>query len=60
MFSGAVQTTVEFRHSQDRLEGLQDTLENYADAVLQVLAANRGDWGTGMFYSGEYQVALRR
>ena len=58
VFSGSVQTTVELRHSQDRLDGLQDTLENYADAFLQVLAANRGDWGGGMFYSGAYQVAF--
>jgi hypothetical protein len=57
-FSGNVQTTVELRYSQDRLEGLQDALENYADAIMQVLNANRGDWGNGMFYCGEYQVAF--
>ena len=57
-FSGIVQTTVELRHSQDRLDGLQDALENYADAVMQVLNANRGDWGSGMFYCGEYQVVF--
>jgi hypothetical protein len=57
-FSGSVQTTVELRHSQDRLDGLQDALENYTDAILQVLNANRGDWGSGMFYSGAYQVAF--
>jgi len=57
-FSGNVQTTVELRYSQDRLDGLQDALENYADAIMQVLNANRGDWGNGMFYCGEYQVAF--
>jgi len=57
-FSGSAQTTVELRHSQDRLDGLQETLENYVDAVMQVLNANRGDWGNGMFYCGEYQVAF--
>lgn len=57
-FSGTVQATVELRHSQDRLDGLQDALENYADAVMQVLNANRGDWGSGMFYSGQYQVGF--
>lgn len=55
-FSGDVQTTVELRHSQDRLDGLQDALEHYADAIMQVLNANRGDWGNGMFYCGEYQL----
>jgi hypothetical protein len=57
-FSGNVQAAVEIRHSQDRLDGLQDALETYVDAILQVLNANRGDWGNGMFYSGEYQVAF--
>jgi hypothetical protein len=57
-FSGNVQTTVELRHSQDRLDGLQDMLENYADAIMQVLNANRGNWGSGLFYCGEYQVAF--
>lgn len=57
-FSGSVLTAVELRHSQDRLEGLQDGLENYADAVMQVLNANRGDWGNGLFYCGEYQVVF--
>ena len=57
-FSGNAQTTVELRHSQDRLDGLQDAVESYADAVMQVLNANRGDWGNGLFYSGEYQVAF--
>ena len=57
-FSGIVQMAIEIRHSQDRLEGLQEGLELYADAVMQVLTANRGDWGDGMFYSGAYQVAF--
>jgi hypothetical protein len=57
-FSGSVQVAVEVRHSQDRLEGLQDGVEIYADAVMQVLNTNRGDWGDGMFYGGEYQAAF--
>ena len=55
-FSGAARMCVELRHSQDRLEGLQDVLETYADAARQVLEANRGDWGDGLFYAGEYEV----
>jgi hypothetical protein len=57
-FSGEVQVVIEVRHSQDRLDGLQDGLDRYADAVMQVLNANRGDWGDGMFYCGAYQVAF--
>jgi hypothetical protein len=40
------------------LEGLQDGLETYTDAVRQVLETSRGDWGDGMFYSGEYQASF--
>ena len=58
IFSGTVQMAVELRHSQDRLEGLQDALEEYADAVMQVLNTKRGDWGDGLFFGGEYQAAF--
>jgi len=57
-FSGSALTAVELRYSQDRLDGLEDLLQNYADAIMQVLNANRGDWGNGLFYSGEYQAAF--
>jgi hypothetical protein len=55
-FSGSAQTTIELRYSHDRLDGLQDGLEHYADAIMQVLNGNRGDWGNGMFYCGQYQA----
>jgi hypothetical protein len=57
-FSGTVQMAVEVRHSQDRLDGLQDALELYVDSVTQVLDAERGDWGNGLFYAGGYDVSL--
>ena len=57
-FSGTVGMAIELRHSQDRLEGLQDALELYADALTQVLNAGRGDWGDGMFYGGAYEVSF--
>ncbi len=57
-FSGSARMTVEVRHSQDRLDGLQDTLELYVDAVTQTLSASRGDWGDGMFYGGGYEVSF--
>ena len=55
-FSGSVQMAVELRHSQDKLDGLQDALEVYTDALTQVLRVGRGDWGDGMFYGGKYEV----
>jgi phosphate-selective porin len=56
-FSGTAKMAIEIRHTQDRLEDLQDSLELYADAALQVLHSGRGDWGEGMFYSGAYEVS---
>jgi hypothetical protein len=57
-FSGTVQMTMELRHSQDRLEGLQDRLELYVDAAMQMLNQGRGDWGDGMFFGGAYEVSF--
>jgi hypothetical protein len=57
-FSGRVEMAIEVRHSQDRLEGMEDALEAQADAVTQALAARRGDWGDGMFYAGGYEVSF--
>jgi hypothetical protein len=57
-FSGTVQMAMELRHSQDRLEGLQDRLELYVDAAMQILNSGRGDWGDGMFFGGKYEVAF--
>ena len=57
-FSGKVQMTIEIRHSHDRLDGMQDALELYADAITQTLDSSRGDWGNGMFYGGGYEVAI--
>jgi hypothetical protein len=56
-FSGTAQMVIEIRHSQDRLEGLQDALESYADAATALVNGSRGDWGNGMFYGGGYEVA---
>jgi hypothetical protein len=57
-FSGRVQMVIELRHSQDRLDGLQDRLELYADATMAWLHAGRGDWGDGVFYGGKYEVSF--
>jgi hypothetical protein len=57
-FSGNVLMAIELRHSQDRLDGLQDSLELYTDALTEVLNTGRGDWGDGMFYGGAYEVSF--
>jgi hypothetical protein len=55
-FSGKVRTVTEVRVSQDRLEGLENLLRLYVEAVTQVLDSNRGTWGQGAFYTGGYEV----
>ncbi len=57
-FSGEAQMVVEVRVSQDRLEDMESSVQAYVDAVTQVLDANRGDWGDGVFYCGGYEVAF--
>jgi hypothetical protein len=55
-FSGKVRTVAEVRVSQDRIEGIEDQLRLYVDAVTQVLDQNRGTWGQGAFFAGGYEV----
>jgi hypothetical protein len=57
-FSGTVRTVAEVRVSQDRIEGIEEQLRLYVDAVTQVLDANRGSWGEGAFYTGGYEVSF--
>jgi hypothetical protein len=59
-FSGSVEIAIEVRYSQDRLEGMEEALEQQTDAVTQALSDSRGDWGDGMFYSGGYEVSYGR
>lgn len=56
-FSGKAHTVVEIRHSQDVLEGIETNLETYVDAVCALLDDSRGDWGSGLFYAGGYEVS---
>ncbi len=57
-FSGTVRMAVDVRHSQDRLEGMEDGLERYADAVARTLDAAKGDWGDGMYYAGGFEISF--
>ena len=57
-FSGKVRTVAEVRVSQDRVEGIEERLRLYVEAVTQVLDTNRGSWGEGAFFGGQYEVAI--
>src|ERR1700722_12840776 len=57
-FSGKAHVVVEVRHSQDTLPGLDSAVQVYADAVCALLDDSRGDWGSGLFYGGGYEVSF--
>jgi hypothetical protein len=57
-FSGTVEVVVEVRVSQDRLEGLTEDLQFYADVVTDVVERSRGPLGEGMTLSGVYEVVF--
>jgi hypothetical protein len=57
-FSGKAHMVIEVRVSQDRIEGLEKSLEIYVDVVTRILDQNRGDWGNGMFYTGGYEAVF--
>lgn len=57
-FSGKVRTVAEVRVSQDRIEGMEERLRLYVDAVTRVLDQNRGNWGEGAFFAGQYEVSI--
>lgn len=56
-FSGKCRLVIEVRCSQDRMDGIERTLERYVDAVCRVLSDSRGTWQDGGFYTGGYEVA---
>jgi len=55
-FSGKARVVVEVRHSQDMLDGIEQHVQVYVDAVCALLDDSRGDWGGGAFYPGGYEV----
>lgn len=57
-FSGTARMVVEARASQDRIEGLEDRVHVYVDAITNLLDGSRGDLGQGMFYTGGYEVTF--
>jgi hypothetical protein len=57
-FSGTATLSVDVRVTHDRLEGLDQRLQWYVDALTDVLDTNRGDWDNGLFYTGGYTVTF--
>ncbi len=57
-FSGRVRVVAEVRVSQDRLEGITQSLHHYVDGVRDVLERNTGCVGDGLYLSSEYEVQI--
>lgn len=57
-FSGTSTMCIDVRVSQDRVEGLEEQLQYFVEAVTEVLDGNRGTWPNGMFYGGGYEVTF--
>ena len=57
-FSGTYRVVVEVTHSQDRLEGLTDTLQATTDAVSDVFDRSSGNLGEGMVLVPGYQAEI--
>jgi len=55
-FSGTARLNIEVRVSGERLQGLEQQLGLYLDAVTEVLHQSQGDWGNGVFYGGGYEI----
>ncbi len=57
-FSGRMRLVTEIRVSQDRLEGITETLYFYLDAVRDVVEKSTGCGGGGIYLDGEYEVTI--
>lgn len=58
-FSGEVAVVVEIWASGDLITDVDTWIHYYVEAVTEILQASAGDWGSGMFYSGNYDVQFQ-
>lgn len=58
-FSGEVTLVAEIWASGDLITDVDGWIHYYVEAVAEILQASAGDWGNGMFYSGEYDVQFQ-
>ena len=57
--SGTIVVIAEIWASGDLLDETDRWIHYYVEAVTNVLRANIGDWGNGVFFSGAYDVQLQ-
>jgi hypothetical protein len=57
--SGVVTVTADINATADLVTNVDSYIHFYIEAVSNILRANRGDWGNGIFYSGAYEIAIQ-
>jgi len=57
--SGTVSVTAEIWASGDLVSQTDQWIHYYVEAMTNILRQNIGDWGDGVFFSGEYDVQLQ-
>jgi hypothetical protein len=57
-FSGTLKVAVEIRVSQDRLDGITESLYWHVDAVRDVIERKAGCLSEGLVLTGEYEVQV--
>jgi hypothetical protein len=55
-FSGTAELVAEVRVTHDHAESVNGHLQNYVEALTDVLDRSRGVWGQGLHFSGAYEV----
>lgn len=58
-FSGTAHVVIEVWMSREKESEVSELLEIYTDAVTDVLERNRGDWGQGITYGGNYEIGFQ-
>jgi hypothetical protein len=56
--SGTLSVTAEIWASGDLISQTDQWIHYYVEAMTDILRQNIGDWGDGLFFSGEYDVQL--
>ena len=57
--SGNASAEIVISASANLLQQAEQNLHYYIEAVTDILSGNTGDWGEGMFFSGQFEVQLQ-
>jgi hypothetical protein len=59
-FSGTARLVIDVRVTHDRAAELQQVLAHYVDMITELLHRRRGDWGSGVTYTGSYEITFQQ